>query len=236
MKKIGLIGGITWQSTKLYYEYLNTMVSEALGGKYSCSCLIESVNFADISAKQSAGDWDTLHTQMATIAKSLETAGADIILVCANTMHLSADKIKENINVPLLHIAEATGKSIQDKGIQKVLLLGTKYTMELDFYKDILKEQFGIEVLIPSSEDRDTVHQVIYDELSKGIISKDSKAKYVEIIKKSESNGAEAAILGCTEIPLLIQSEDCDIPVFDTTKIHAQAAVDFALAEMTQTK
>ena len=236
MKKIGLIGGITWQSTKLYYEYLNMMVSEALGGKYSCSCLIESVNFADISAKQSAGDWDTLHIQMATIAKSLETAGADIILVCANTMHLSADKIKENINVPLLHIAEATGKAIQEKGIQKVLLLGTKYTMELDFYKDILKEQYGIEVVIPSAEDREVVHQVIYDELSKGIISNDSRAKYVEIIKKSESNGAEAAILGCTEIPLLIQSQDCDIPVFDTTKLHAEAAVEFALAEMTQTK
>ncbi len=236
MKKIGLIGGITWQSTKLYYEYLNTMVSEVLGGKHSCKCLIESVDFADISAKQNAGDWDTLHIQMAEIAKSLETAGADIILVCANTMHLSADKIKETINIPLLHIAEATGKSIREQGIQKVLLLGTKYTMELDFYKDILREQFGIEVLIPSPEDRDIVHQVIYDELAKGIISEDSKTQYREIIKKSESDGAEAVVLGCTEIPLLIQSKDCDIPVFDTTKIHAQTAVEFALAGMTQTK
>jgi len=160
----------------------------------------------------------------------LETAGADIILVCANTMHLSADKIKEKIRIPLLHIAEATGKSIQADGIQKVLLLGTKYTMELDFYKDILKEQFGIEVVVPSSEDREVVHQVIYNELAKGIISEESKTRYVDIIKKSEGEGAEAVVLGCTEIPLLIQSHDCDIPVFDTTKIHAKAAVEFALA------
>lgn len=236
MKKIGLIGGITWQSTKLYYDYLNTMVSEALGGKHSCKCLIESVDFAEISAKQGAGDWETLHTQMAEIAKSLEIAGADIILVCANTMHLSADKIKANTNIPLLHIAEATGKAIQDKGIQKVLLLGTKYTMELDFYKDILKDQFGIDVLIPAADDRAIIHRVIYTELAKGIISKESKAAYVEIIKKSENEGAEGVVLGCTEIPLLIQAQDCNIPVFDTTKIHARAAVQFALAEMTQTQ
>ena len=150
-------------------------------------------------------------------------------------MHLSSDVIKERISVPLLHIAETTGRSIKEKGIQKVLLLGTKYTMELDFYKDILKNQFGIEVLIPSAEDRDIVHQVIYDELAKGIISEDSKARYKEIIKKSELEGAQGAILGCTEIPLLIQSNDCDIPVFDTTRIHAKAAVAFALSEIAQT-
>jgi len=236
MKKIGLIGGITWQSTKLYYDYLNTIVSETLGGKHSCRCLIESVDFADISTKQHEGNWETLHTEMAEIAKSLETAGADIILICANTMHLSADKIKEKIRIPLLHIAEATGKSIQEKGIQKVLLLGTKYTMELDFYKDILKEQFGIEVFVPSPDDRDVVHQVIYDELAKGIISIESKTRYIEIINKSKDEGIEAVVLGCTEIPLLIQSQDCDFPVFDTTKIHAMAAVEFALASMTQIK
>lgn len=234
MKKIGLIGGITWQSTKLYYEYLNTLVSEALGEQHSCKCIIESVNFSEISTKQHDGDWKTLHKEMADIAKALEVAGADVILICANTMHLSADTIKEKIDVPLLHIAEVTGLSIQKEGIRKVLLLGTKYTMELDFYKDILEDQFGIEVLIPSADDRDVVHQVIYDELAKGIISEDSKARYVAIIKKSELEGAEGVILGCTEIPLLIQSNDCDIPVFDTTRIHAQAAVAFALSEMPQ--
>lgn len=236
MKKIGLIGGITWQSTKLYYDYLNTMVSESLGGKHSCRCLIESVDFADISSKQHEGNWETLHHEMAEIAQGLETAGADIILVCANTMHLSADTIKAKIGVPLLHIAEATGQAIQANGIEKVLLLGTKYTMELDFYKDLLKEQFGIEVIIPSAEDRAVVHQVIYEELSKGIISEESKARYVDIIKKSEGEGAQAVVLGCTEIPLLIQSQDCDIPVFDTTKIHAKAAVEFALSKSTQIK
>jgi len=194
MKKIGLIGGITWQSTKLYYDYLNKMVSDVLGGKHSCRCLIESVNFSDVSTKQNAGDWETLHTEMAGIAKRLETAGADIILICANTMHLSADKIKETVRIPLLHIAETTGRSIQKKGIRKVLLLGTKYTMELDFYKDILHEQFGIEAIIPSASDRDIVHQVIYDELAKGIISEKSRAAYVEIIKKSEGKGAEAVV------------------------------------------
>ncbi|MFS4491952.1 aspartate/glutamate racemase family protein [Maribacter sp. 2308TA10-17] len=236
MKKIGLIGGITWQSTQLYYQYLNTIVAELLGDKHSCECILESVNFAEISAKQGKGEWNALHQQMTEIAVRLENAGAEIILVCANTMHLSADSIKEKINIPLLHIAEVTGKALQEKGCQKVLLLGTKYTMELDFYKDTIKNQFGIEVIIPSKEDREVVHQVIYTELAKGIISEDSKKQYLEIIEKSESEGAEGVILGCTEIPLLIQPEDCDIPVFDTTKIHAQAAVSFALEEMTQTK
>lgn len=230
MKKIGLIGGITWQSTQLYYQYLNTKVAELLGDKYSCECIIESVNFANISTKQAEGDWDSLHHQMTDIALRLENAGAEIILVCANTMHLSADSIKEKINVPLLHIAEVTGKALQEKGCQKVLLLGTKYTMELDFYKDIIKNQFGIEVLVPSKEDREVVHHVIYTELAKGIISADSKKKYQEIIKKSESEGAEGVILGCTEIPLLIQQEDCDITVVDTTKVHAEAAVEFAVS------
>lgn len=229
MKKIGLIGGITWQSTKLYYEYLNTMVAEALGEKHSCKCILESVNFSEISVKQHDGDWETLHEEMAEISKKLEVAGADVILICANTMHLSADTIKQKISVPLLHIAEVTGRAIQEKGIQKVLLLGTKYTMELDFYKDILKNQFGIQVLIPEADDRLIIHQVIYDELAKGIISEDSKEQYQQIIKNSELEGAEGVVLGCTEIPLLIKQEDCDVPVFDTTKIHAAAAVNFAL-------
>ncbi|WP_339627163.1 aspartate/glutamate racemase family protein [uncultured Maribacter sp.] len=229
MKKIGLIGGITWQSTQLYYQLLNTKVAEKLGGQSSCECIIESVNFAEISSKQAEGDWDTLHSQMTDIALRLENAGAEIILICANTMHLSVPTMKKSVSVPILHIAEVAGKAVKKKGCQKVLLLGTKYTMELDFYKDILKNQFGIEVMVPDSEDREMVHAIIYSELSKGIISKDSKSKYLEIIKKSEKEGAQGVILGCTEIPLLIQQEDCDIMVIDTTKEHAFAAVDFAL-------
>ena len=173
MKKIGLIGGITWQSTQLYYQLLNTKVAEELGGQ--SSCIIESVNFADISAKRAARDWDTLNQQMTDIAVRLEKAGADIILICANTMHLSVPAIKEAINVPLLHIAEVAGAVVKEKGGQKVLLLGTKYTMELDFYKDVLQQQFGIDVIIPNEQDREIVHSIIYTELAKGIITEKSK-------------------------------------------------------------
>jgi aspartate racemase len=229
MKKIGLIGGITWQSTQLYYRLLNAKVAAELGGQSSCECIIESVNFADISFKQAKGDWETLHAQMTEIALRLQNAGAEVILICANTMHLSADTIKEKITIPLLHIAEVTGKAVQKKGCKKVLLLGTKYTMELDFYKDILKNQFGIEVLTPNEADREIVHNIIYTELSKGILSEASKKQYLEIIKKSEKEGAQGVILGCTEIPLLIQQKDCDIIVIDTTEEHAYAAVEFAL-------
>jgi len=228
MKKIGLIGGITWQSTLLYYQYLNEGTVRALGGKHSSKCLIESVDFADISEKQAKGQWDILNTDFAAIAARLEQAGADIILVCANTMHLCADAINEKVNIPLLHIAEVCGEEIKRIDCKKVLLLGTKYTMELDFYKDILKNQYGIEVVIPAAEDRETIHEVIYTELAKGIISEKSKKQYLDIIEKSEVEGVEAVILGCTEIPLLIQQNDCNIPVIDTTEIHAKAAVKFA--------
>ncbi len=230
MKKIGLIGGITWQSTQLYYQLLNTKVAKTLGAQHSCECIIESVDFAEISKKQANGEWDTLHTQMTDIALRLQNAGAEIILICANTMHLSVPTMKKSISIPLLHIAEVAGKAVQKKGYQKVLLLGTKYTMELDFYKDILKNQFGIEILIPNKEDRDVVHNIIYTELAKGIITTASKKQYLDIIKKAEKEGVQAVILGCTEIPLLIKQEDCDIAVIDTTKEHAYAAVKFALA------
>ncbi|TLP79681.1 aspartate/glutamate racemase family protein [Maribacter sp. ACAM166] len=230
MKKIGLIGGITWQSTQLYYQLLNSKIAEELGGQSSCECVLESVNFEDIAEKQTKGNWDTLHAQMTEIALRLQKAGAEVILICANTMHLSVPAIKEKITIPLLHIAEVAGKVVKEKGCKKVVLLGTKYTMELDFYKDILKNQFGIEVLVPNEADRNIVHHIIYEELSKGIISEDSKHEYLNIIKKAEKEGAQGVILGCTEIPLLIQQEDCDIVVIDTTKEHAYAAVAFALS------
>ena len=232
MKKIGLIGGITWHSTVLYYQYLNEGVARRMGNKHSSNCLIESVDFADISEKQEKGQWEILNRDFAEIAHRLEKAGAELILVCANTMHLCADAIKENTSIPLLHIAEICGEEIKKKRCTKVLLLGTKYTMELDFYKDILKNQYGIEVLVPSVADRQIVHDVIYTELAKGIISKDSKKQYLEIIEKSTAEGVEAVILGCTEIPLLIQQGDCEIPVIDTTRIHAEAAVDYALSNI----
>jgi aspartate racemase len=214
----------------LYYQLLNTKVAKTLGAQHSCECIIESVDFAEISKKQANGEWDALHAQMTTIALRLQNAGAEIILICANTMHLSVPTMKKRLSIPLLHIAEVAGKAVQKQGWQKVLLLGTKYTMELDFYKDILKNQFGIDILIPNKEDRDVVHNIIYTELAKGIITTASKKQYLDIIKKAEKEGVQAVILGCTEIPLLIKQEDCDIAVIDTTKEHAYAAVKFALA------
>ena len=236
MKKIGLIGGITWQSTLLYYQYLNEGVAKILGGRHSCKCLVESVDFADISEKQEKGQWEVLNRDMAEIAIRLQQAGAELILVCANTMHLCADAIKEKTSIPLLHIAEVCGAEIKRKKCKKVLLLGTKYTMELDFYKDILKNLYGIEVLVPSARKREVVHRVIYTELAKGIVSGDSKRQYLEIIEKSKTEGVEAVILGCTEIPLLIQQEDCGLPVIDTAKIHAEAAINFAVSNSNRTK
>ncbi len=229
MKKIGLIGGITWQSTQLYYQYLNEAVNRALGSSHSCKLILESVDFQEISEKQSEGDWESLNSDFAKIGIRLENAGAEIILIGANTMHLCADSIKENTGIPLLHIAEAAGKVIKAKGLKKVLLLGTKYTMGLDFFKNILKNQFGIETVVPTKMDQEVVHNIIYNELAKGNILPESRKAYQDIIKKSEDLGAEGVILGCTEIPLLIQQKHCDIPTFDTTKIHSEAAVAFAL-------
>lgn len=229
MKKIGLIGGITWQSTQLYYQYLNEAVNLALGSSHSCRLILESVDFQEISEKQSAGDWESLNSDFAEIGKRLERAGAEIILIGANTMHLCADSIKAKTNVPLLHIAEATGEVIKAKSLKKVLLLGTKYTMGLDFYKHILESKFDIDTLVPEESDQKLVHDIIYNELAKGIITSKSRKVYQEVIQKSENLGSEGVILGCTEIPLLIQQEHCDIPTFDTTKIHSEAAVAFAL-------
>ncbi|TLF44933.1 aspartate/glutamate racemase family protein [Maribacter aurantiacus] len=231
MKKIGLIGGITWQSTQLYYQYLNEIVNSKLGGSHSCKLVMESVDFHEISKKQSAGDWESLNKEFANIGRRLEQTGAEMILIGANTMHLCADSIKKVTNIPLLHIAEATGQAVVSKGIDTVLLLGTKYTMGLDFYKDILKTQFGITTMIPKESDQELVHNIIYTELSKGIISPESREVYLRIIDAGVKAGAKGVILGCTEIPLLIQQEHCNIPTFDTTLIHSNAAVNFALAE-----
>jgi len=229
MKTIGLIGGMSWESSAVYYEIINKKVKELLGGFHSCKSIMVSVDFAEIEKLQFEGDWKTLDKMMADAAKQLELAGADIVVLCTNTMHLCSDSIKRNISIPFLHIAEATAQEIQKQGIKKVALLGTKFTMEKDFYRSILIDDFNIEVLIPTEEERAVVHDIIYNELVQGVIKDASREKYAAIINSLENRGAEGVILGCTEIPLLISQPDVNIPVFDTTRIHAEKAVEWAL-------
>jgi len=228
MKKIGLIGGITPQSTIMYYQVLNDLAQQKYGGGHTAKVLVNSVDFGEISALQVAGKWDVLDNIMANAAISLERAGASCIIICANTMHLCVDAVKNKVSVPIIHIAEATAEAIIEKKLKKILLLGTKYTMEKKFYTDVLKS-FGIEVVIPNEEDRDVVHQIIYDELAKGIINKKSKETYLAIIKKAQAKGVEGVVLGCTEIPLLVKQEDVLIPIFDTTTIHAIKAFNLSV-------
>ena len=225
MKKIGLIGGITPESTILYYRILNQLNSNLLGAPHSAKIIMNSFDFGEISKLQKEGRWDLLDELMAEAAKNLEDAGATCILICANTMHLCINAVKKVVNIPVIHIAEATSNSILEKNIKKVALLGTKYTMEKDFFIDVLTS-FGIETIIPEQEERALIHNVIYNELASGIIDPISKEKYLIIIDKLIKSGAEGIILGCTEIPLLIQQRDVSVPVFDTTKIHANAAFE----------
>ena len=229
MKKIGLIGGMSWESTQIYYRILNQKVNEILGGFHSAKCIIESVEFSKIFKAQSQNDWNALDQQMISAAKNLENAQAEVLLICANTMHLCSDAIAKEVDLPLIHIAEATGEKIKEAKLKKVLLLGTKFTMERDFFKAILKDKYGIEAIIPNEEDRDVVHDVIIKELVKGEINAGSRGQYVRIIYEGIKNGAEGVILCCTEIPLLIEPEHASIPTFNTTEIHAEKAVAFAL-------
>jgi len=229
MKTIGLIGGMSWESSKLYYELINQKVKAALGGFHSCKSILLTVDFDEIHRLQGEGDWTALDKIMADAAQNLEQAGADIILICANTMHLCGEAIMKSVDIPLLHIAEATGQAIEAKGLKKIALLGTKFTMEKDFYKNILTNKFGIEVLIPNAAERAAIHEIIYGELVQGKFTSESRAIYQKIIHRLANEGAEGAILGCTEIPLLIAPNDVDIPTFNTTKIHAEKAVEWAL-------
>lgn len=229
MKKIGLIGGMSWESSLVYYKVINEKVREMLGGFHSSKCVMESVDFAEIEKLQHKGDWNSLNKIMIDAAKNLENAKADLIVLCTNTMHLCSEEITNSVSIPFLHIAVATGKKIKEKKIKKVLILGTKFTMEKEFFKKILKDDFEIEVIIPNETDREIVHQIIYNELVHGKIASDSKREYQRIINDSIKNGAEGVILACTEIPLLIKNKDLSIPAFDTTKIHAESAVEFAL-------
>ncbi len=229
MKTIGLIGGMSWESSAVYYELINKKVRDVLGGFHSCKSVMVTVDFAEIEKLQHQGEWKLLDSMMADSAKQLEQAGADIVVLCTNTMHLCSDAIIKNISIPFLHIAEATGLVIKSKNLKKVGLLGTKFTMEKDFYKEYILNSFGIEVIIPSDKEREQVHSIIYQELVQGIIKDESREIYKQIINNLEKDGAEGVILGCTEIPLLISENNVDIPVFDTTTIHAEKAVEWAL-------
>ena len=231
IKTIGLIGGMSWESTVEYYKIINRTVNQKLGGVHSCECLMYSFDFAVIEKLQHQGKWDELTGLMISAAKRIENAGAEIILICTNTMHKMADEVEGNIAAPLLHIADATAEEIKRQGMKKVGLLGTKFTMEQYFYRKRIEEKYNINVIIPDEQERQIVHDVIYDELVVGKIISSSTQKYVKIINNLKSKGAEGVILGCTEIPLLVKKEDCTIPVFDTTTIHAKAAVDLAFDE-----
>lgn len=237
MKTIGLIGGMSWESSKLYYEFLNTKAKEILGGSHSATCIMVSVDFADIERLSMKGDWEAIGERMKQAAQQLEKAGADIILLCTNTIHLVSHYITDNVNIPFMHIATTTGESIQRLGLRKVALLGTKFTMEKAFYTDTLMNDFGLEILIPDTKGRQVVHDIIYSELVKGQFTHLSKQKIIEIIKELQNQGAQGVILGCTELPLLISELDVDIPIFDTGKIHAHAAMKWSIKKITiQTK
>ena len=228
MKTIGLLGGMSWESTVTYYQLINEGIKRELGGLHSAKIVLYSVEFAEIEEMQAAGEWDKAAQVLADAAQALERAGADFILICTNTMHKVAPQVRKAVNVPLIHIAEATADALLAQGIRKVGLLGTKYTMTQEFYRDKLIEA-GLDVVIPTEKDMDIVHSVIYDELCLGMVKESSKADYLRIIADLAARGAQGVILGCTEIGLLVGQEDTELPVFDTTFIHAEKAVHMAL-------
>jgi len=231
VKTIGLIGGMSWESSIEYYRIINESVREKLGDLHSAKSLMYSVDFAEIEALQHRGKWEEATRFMIEAARHVEDGGADFVIICTNTMHRMADEVQEHIGIPLLHIADATAENIKMRGLGRVGLLGTKFTMEEEFYKGRLINKHGLEVLIPGPEDRDVVHQVIYDELVVGKIRPASKARYINIMEGMVAGGVEGIILGCTEIGLLVGPGDVRVPVFDTTRIHAVAAVEYALRE-----
>ena len=229
MKTIGVIGGMSWQSSKVYYEYLNELVAGRLGGAHSAKILMSSVDFAEIERLTFEDDWDAIGDLMAEHERLLERAGADVVILATNTIHLVSQAIRRVLNVPFLHIAEATGAAIAEKGIGKIALLGTRFTMEKDFYTDILEQRFGLEVLIPDLAARERLQHIIYKELVTGTFTEAAKQECLLMIDALIAKGAEGVILGCTELPILIPANEVAIPSFDTTMIHARSAVDFAL-------
>ncbi|MFE8117316.1 aspartate/glutamate racemase family protein [Brenneria goodwinii] len=230
MKTLGLIGGMSWESTIPYYSTINEYVKNQLGGLHSAKIILHSVDFHDIELLQSQSDWQQAARVLSDIAMGLEKAGAEAIVICTNTMHKVADAVENASQLPLLHIADATGESIAKQGMKKVGLLGTRYTMEQDFYRQRIRDRYGIDVIIPDSAGRETVNRVIYEELCQGKIDAGSRQAYREIITQLERQGAEGIILGCTEIPLLLSADDANVPLFDTTTLHAIAAAKYALS------
>lgn len=228
MKTIGLIGGMSWESTVTYYKIINETVKEKLGGLHSAKCMLYSIDFQEIEECQANGNWEKSGEILGEAANNLEKAGADFIVICTNTMHKVINQIKEKISIPILHIAEMTAEKILEKGLKNIALLGTKYTMEQDFYKSKLIEK-EINVIIPDKNDIEIINKVIYDELCLGTINSNSKKKFLEIVDKLRSKGAEGIILGCTEIGLLIKNEDTDVPLFDTAVIHAEEAAIYSI-------
>ncbi|MEO0391631.1 MAG: aspartate/glutamate racemase family protein [Pseudomonadota bacterium] len=230
LKTIGLIGGISWESTVVYYQLLNRAVRARLGGLHSAKILLHSVEFDEVAGYQAAGDWDRAGDVMVEAAQSVERGGADCLLIGANTMHLCADAVMAAVDIPLIHIADVTAAAIKQAGCQNPLLLATRYTMEKDFYKGRLHDQHGVTACIPEADERTVIHDIIYRELCQGIIEPGSKDAYRQIIDKHRQGGADGVIFGCTEIGLLLDQGDVSLPVFDTTALHAAAAVDFALS------
>ena len=231
MKTIGMLGGMSWESTLNYYRAINEGVKEALGGLHSAKIILHSVDFAPIEALQQKEDWDKTAEILSAAARSVELCGADFLIICTNTMHKVAPRIQEAITIPILHIADATARVLQKNNIRRAGLLGTKFTMEQDFYKSRLKDNFGIEVVVPAAEGREAIHRIIFEELCLGQIKKESGQRFLGIIGELRESGAEAVILGCTEIGLLIRQADTTMPLYDTTTIHAAGAVQFALSD-----
>jgi aspartate racemase len=229
MKTIGLIGGMSWESSAEYYRIINETTKARLGGLHSAKSILYSVDFAEIETLQHQGRWEETACLLSHAAKSLETAGAEFIILCTNTMHKVAVEIEANIRIPLLHIADATARIIRAQGLRRIGLLGTRFTMEEDFYKGRLTQKHGLEVLVPDVGDREIVHRVIYEELCLGHINQASRRQFVAIMERLAGEGAEGIILGCTEIGLLVKEGDSPVPLFDTTRLHAEAAVSYAL-------
>jgi aspartate racemase len=230
MKTIGLLGGMSWESTALYYQWINEGVKQRLGGLHSARIAMVSLDFQEIEGLQQRNQWQRSGEVLSEAARKIEAAGADFLLICTNTMHKVAPEIESAIHIPLLHIADATASRIKKQGVRSVGLLGTNFTMEEDFYKGRLSSQHGLEVIVPSGADRRLIHGVIYEELCLGVVKSQSRTTYLRIMEQMRSEGAEGIILGCTEIVMLVSQEHTDIPLFDTTAIHAEEAVAMALA------
>jgi aspartate racemase len=230
MKTIGLVGGMSWESTLEYYRIINQRVKEKLGGFHSAKIVMYSVDFQEVESRQHEGRWEELTALMIDAARRVERAGAELLVICTNTMHLMAGEVQAGVGIPLLHIVDVTAKAVKSRGLERVGLLGTRFTMEKDFYKERLRRGHGLEVLVPEEKERELIHAILYDELCLGVIREESRRTFQKIIAGLKARGGQGIILGCTEIPLLVSQKDYDLPLFDTTTLHAEAAVDYALS------